>query len=470
MLLALINKVKEYISRENLIEKGDTVIVAVSGGPDSFSLLHMLKQISPQFNLKLVVAHLNHCLRNEAGIEEAAVNDIASSWSLPFESKTVDIRSLKKEKGISEEEAGRLARYNFLVEMAEKYGASKIALGHHLDDQAETVLLNVLRGTGVDGLAGILPRSKRGGFFLIRPLMCLRRSEIEEYCHENNLRPFTDSSNLETNYTRNKMRLELIPQLERGYNPRIREALSGLASLAAADRFYLQARAREKYLEIARLAQNKIIFRKKELVALPSALQSRVIHVALKKFLSPGQIGRQHIGQVLRLLETGITGRQATLPGGVLASLEYYNLVIYGPGYREKKPAVKELNLPGKVFLPGGAAIRASIIDADEINFQPSANRACLDYDSLPPGPLKVCPRWPGARFYPQGAGGSKKLKSFLIDQKVPREKRDTLPLVAAGNEIIWVTGVRIAEPYRVTGKTKRVLLLEYLVPRLPSK
>ncbi|MFO7952808.1 MAG: tRNA lysidine(34) synthetase TilS [Bacillota bacterium] len=466
-----IKKVKEFIDHQGLLKNGDTVIVAVSGGPDSFTLIHMLHRLSHELNLKLIVAHLNHCLREEAGIEEAEVKKAASNWSLPFESKRVEIKRLKKEKGISEEEAGRFARYGFLFDTAKKYNASKIALGHHLDDQAETVLLNVLRGTGVDGLAGILPKVKRGSCELIRPLLCLRRYEIERYCFENNLRPFTDKSNLETDYTRNKIRLELIPELEKRYNPRVREALFGLAEVAAADRSFLREQARRKYLEMAHPRGNSIFFKRDELILLPAALKNRILHLTLKKYLSPGKIGRQHVEQVRRLAEKGNTGDELILPGGVWACLDYYNLIIYSSAYRGiEKINETPLKVPGKVVLPGKRAIKADLVDLDALDRPPNRCRAWLDYDLLPSKSLKVSSRWPGARFHPQGAEGGKKIKDFFIDQKVPREKRESVPLIVAGSEIIWVAGQRIAHPYRVTGQTERVLILEYTVPRMSAK
>ncbi len=469
--MAQLKKVKEYISREGLLKKGDKVIVAVSGGPDSFALLHILHELSRELKLELIVAHLNHSLRKEAEVEEAEVGKIALSWSLVFESKTVDIKRLKKQKGISEEEAGRLARYEFLFDTANKYGASKIASGHHLDDQAETVLLNVLRGTGVDGLAGILPKSRRKGFTLIRPLLCLRRREIEQYCRENDLQPFTDSSNLETDYTRNKLRLELIPELEKRFNPRLRETLFGLAELAAADRHYLQRLTREKYLEIARPRRDSIAFRRNDLINLPPALKNRILHLTLKMYLSPGQIGRHHIHQLRGLIEKGSTGDELILPGGVWACLDYNNLTVYNPGYSGDLNITEiTLEVPGQAGLPGGRKIKAGVVDIDHLSRRPGKYRACLDYDLIPTKFLKICSRWPGARFYPQGSKGSKKIKDFFIDQKVPRQNRENVPLIVAGDDIIWVAGIRIAHPYRVTDRTKRVLVLEYTVPKLPSK
>lgn len=466
-----LGKVSSFIKKHRLFNKGDTVVVAVSGGPDSSCLLHLLCRLRDELCLKLIVAHLNHGLRPEAGHEALGVEKIAKSRSIPFEVKAVEIRSYRKELGLSEEEAGRRARYDFLFEVARKYGASRIALGHHLDDQAETVLLNLIRGTGVDGLAGMLPRRKRGRFQLVRPLLCLRRREIDTYCRENKLLTFTDSSNLETDYTRNRLRLELIPHLEQRYNPRISEALYNLASLAADDRRFLQAMARKKHLELSTFCRGKTVVKRPGLMALPAALKGRVLRHALKRFVSAKKISRLHIEQLLTLAEKGRTGSYLTLPGGAEAYCSYNNLVLNVRSGKPAKPfTAVTLKVPGKTYLPGGFAITARVADAHELPWPPHSCRAYLDYDEIPAGALKVRPRWRGARFYPQGSPGSKKLKDFLIDQKIAAERRDTLPLVTAGEMILWVVGVRIAHPYRVTGQTGKVLVLEYRVQKQAGK
>ncbi len=447
------------------------MVVAVSGGPDSLALLHLLKAISEDLELKLVVAHLNHCLRPEADFEEAGVKKIAASLSLPHETRAVDIRDLKKSRGISEEEAGRLARYNLLFDTARKYGASKIALGHQLDDQAETVLLNIMRGTGVDGLAGILPAYKRGAVRLIRPLLCLRRSEIEAYCSELNLSPFTDSSNLETDYTRNRLRLELIPWLEKEYNPRIREALYRLAALAFDDRRFLQALARKKYLELAGIGRQEIFFNRKELSSLPMALCGRILRIAHKRFSHVKELDRLHIERIIELVESDETTGRITLPGNTFIYMSQEK--IYMACSRRtaaELPPQTALQIPGKTFLPGGSLIEARLIDKKEVSWPPPRCRAYLDYDSLPSGELIVRPRWPGARFHPQGSAGKKKLKDFYIDHKIPQPRRDQVPLVTAGNAIVWVVGVRIGHPYRVTERTGPVLQLEYKRLRMPRQ
>lgn len=458
-------RVEAYISKYRLIKKNDTVIVAVSGGPDSLCLLHMLYKMREKYNLRLVVAHLNHCLRPEAKEEARGVEELAGSLADGFETKEVDIKAYKKAQHLSEEEAGRRARYDYFYDMAKKYNAAVVALGHHFDDQAETVLLNIIRGTGPDGLAGILPARSVGKVKLIRPLLSLRRSEIEEYCRSNDLKPFSDRSNLETGYTRNKLRLELIPYLEQHFNPRIRESLYGLSELARYDRYLLRFLSEKKFKELAMFCPGRTSLHLDRLLKLPQSIRGRVLKLALAKFIPGKKLTRLHVEQISNLLEQNKVNGRVSLPNDVEVFLARKMLIIKCDSkYQTESFDEMNLNIPGKVYLPGGKVITARIKDVNNLTWPPLPCQAYLDLDQLPGNSLKVQSRWAGARYHPQGSSGSKKLKDFLIDQKIPEWKRDFLPLITAENEILWVAGVRIAHPYRVTSATKKVLLLELKV------
>ncbi|MDW7738589.1 MAG: tRNA lysidine(34) synthetase TilS [Bacillota bacterium] len=461
-------KVYNFIRQYRLLKKGDTIVAAVSGGPDSLCLLHMLHELKDRFDLRIVVAHLNHYLRPEADSEADEVRRISACWSMPCEVKTVDIRKLKKELGVSEEVAGRKARYDFFYETANKYNANLVALGHHMDDLAETTLMNIIRGTGIDGLSAIMPKRRTGNILVVRPLLCLTRREIEVYCQINMLTPLTDSSNLETEYTRNKLRLQLIPQLEKEYNPRFREALYGLAILARDDRRYLNTQALKAYKKIVCAGPRESILLIKDLFNLAPSIRGRVLRLCLQKIGSSGQITRKHIRLLSGFAKEGNSGKQMTLPGSILVSVAHKNLVIRQVNEEYmKKIERKALKVPGKTVINGDTLIETRIIDRGNMKWPPPKNRAYLDYDTLPPGEIMITNRWNGARFHPQGAGGSKKLKKFLIDQKIPYYKRDFIPLLAINCEIIWVVGIRIAHPYRVTDQTRRILQLDYKVCRL---
>lgn len=466
-----LKRVEAFIKKHRLLKINDTVIVAVSGGPDSLCLLHILYRLRDKYNLKLVVAHLNHGLRPEALEEAQAVEELARDYTVCFEKKEVDIKAYKKENHLSEEEAGRRARYNFFHELAKKYKATVIALGHHYDDQVETVLFNIIRGTGPDGLAGILPARSEGMVKLIRPLLFIRRSEIEDYCRLHNLKPSIDRSNLETGYTRNKLRLELIPYLEEQFNPRICEALFGLSELARYDRQLLRFMAVKKYKQLATKSSEMLSLELDGLLKLPQSIRGRVLKLALAAYIPGKKLNRLHIERLNKILEQGNLNARLSLPHNVEALITGKSIILRSSSnLKVKKFNAISLNVPGKAYLPGGIVIAARVENVDNLTWPPLSCQAYLDFERLPVTTLKVQPRWPGARFHPHGASGSKKLKDFLIDQKVPEWRRDYLPLVTAGDEILWVAGVRIAHPYMVTAATKKVLLLELKALKRPKK
>lgn len=448
-----------------MLKTGDRVVLAVSGGPDSLCLLYLFLELAQDYGLKLVMAHLDHCLRPEGKTEAQGVLKLAESLKIPCETEAVDVGRLQKELGVGEEEAGRKARYDLLLKTAQKYQATKIATGHHRDDLAETVLLNIIRGSSVDGLAGIRPKRRWQGFYLIRPLLCLYRQEIEAACRAQGLKPYTDSSNLETTYKRNQLRLELIPHLEKHYNPKIRENLASLAELAARDRLLLQKMAKTQYKKLAKPGRQEgaLALKTSALKALPEALQGRVLYLCLAEFISPGLIERHHLEKLIDLTKKNQTGLKLSLPGRLWAETTYGELHFRRAEKKQdqlKAPLV--LPVPGEAYLPGGAVITAALKKRAELSWPPEPSQAYLDHCLLPAGPLGVRLRQTSDAFHPQGAPGRKKLKDFFIDQKVPRHRRDTTPLVTLGGEIIWVAGFRIADPYSIKTSTKEVLVLEY--------
>ncbi len=458
----LVEKVARYVEQHSLIQEGDRLLVAVSGGPDSLCMLHILRALAPRYRLTLVVAHLDHCIRPEAREEAEAVSALAAHWSLPFEGAAIDVPAFRKGRRFSASEASRVVRFQFLTKAAKKHGTRKIALGQQLDDQAETVLFNLLRGTGPGGLAGILPKRTFGPVELIRPLLCISRREIECYCRDQGLKPALDASNLKIDYTRNRIRLELIPYLEERYNHNLKPSLAQLASMIAADRAYLEAKTKEMFAQVTRREKDKLILDRDVFNSLHPSLRGRVAYRALLQFVPGRRIGRRQVEQIVDLAQKSGPSQELSLPGSARAFRSYGHLIL-----TTAKPAKKggfsdrPMHIPGCTQLPGGSFhVEASFINPGELNWPPLPQQAYLDYNSLP-SPLLLRSRWPGARFHPQGAPGAKKLKDFLIDHKVPRHRRDNHPLVTAGDKIIWVMGIRIGHPYRVTGNTSNVLVLE---------
>ena len=458
-------RVRATIEKFQMIREGDTVLVGVSGGPDSVALLHVLWTLREDLRAGLHVVHLNHLLRGEEARADALfVRELAEKLGLPCTVEDCDVRTLARRTGLSLQEAAREARFAFFERERERVGASKVALGHHADDQAETILFNFLRGSGVSGLAGIPP--VRGAY--IRPFFEVRRREIEEYCRVNSLAARLDRSNLKPVYTRNRIRLHLLPFLEKEYNPCLVDALTRLGNICREEDAYLDGVSREILEKVASCGEEgEIVFPVQSLLAQPISLQRRIFRLAWKKVTGQArELPFHHIERLLALLSK----RDAvlTLPWGVRAFKEGSLVKLSKNAEREKEipPYRYLLNIPGLTFLPEtGLKIKAEIMPAESApSFRNLTLReALLDYGLLR-RPLWVRRRKEGDVFSPLGQNGKVKLKKFFIDQKVPAEKRNSFPVVVTGEEeIVWVGGLRIADPWKVTEKTTECLYLHIM-------
>ncbi|NTV89271.1 MAG: tRNA lysidine(34) synthetase TilS, partial [Clostridiales bacterium] len=414
-----------------------------------------------------------------------------------------DIRLVAESNGISLEEAGRNIRYEQLEAYAGRLGAQRIALAHNRNDQAETVLMNIIRGTGIKGLSGI--DHVRGR--IIRPLLDINRSEIEEYCRQNGITPRTDSTNLKNDFTRNRIRLDLIPYMNNSFSTDMTENLCRLSSLARLDNGFMETAAEEAYLSclagetkeegnplfrINGQSRENIQFRKnvlrlkaEELLKLDPALVNRVIRIAAGKAAGTLKgIGMNHILEIVQLTASGRTGSRIELPGGLRAGFEYGILEIYKIDEKENqkqerlKGNGKTSNLyeqdtgaavvliPGSTYVPEFActivsAVAGEIVEVDKSNKMGYNSLVqFFDYDSLKMG-INIRHRQEGDLFKPYLSGGTKKLKEFFIDEKIPRDIRNRIPLVTCGKDVVWIIGYRISDKYKVTNKTEKVLRLE---------
>ncbi|WP_166510808.1 tRNA lysidine(34) synthetase TilS [Desulfallas thermosapovorans] len=461
--MPLLQPVAEQIDKYHMITPGETVVVGVSGGPDSMALLHILCRLRDTLKIKLVVAHLNHCFRGaEADADARFVEDTARRLQLPAFVEARDVPAYIEGRGISPQVAAREVRYNFLDEVAVKTGASRVVLGHHADDQAETILLHILRGTGAGGLKGMLP--VRDDFY-IRPLLAVRRRDIEEYCRRHNLPTRMDSSNMQAKYMRNRVRLELLPLLESKYNPNLVEALNRLGEICRDEDDYMEQQATEIFCRTRLLSGgNTLRLDMEGLTAVPRALLRRVIRRAWAEMCGDqAEISYRHIEQVLAIINGGGGFRQVNLPRGI-ACKKYYGVLEFtlDREYKEIPFYQYFLKVPGITFIPEvGISIGAEILTAGEAG-DPSGYgpwQVLLDYDLLTV-PLVVRRRLSGDRFCPLGLEGTVKLKKFFIDQKIPRHARDCIPLVVSGNDIVWVVGIRPGEKWKVTDHTVNYLRL----------
>ncbi|WP_027717444.1 tRNA lysidine(34) synthetase TilS [Desulfovirgula thermocuniculi] len=458
-------RVLAFVRRQGMIAPGDRVLVAVSGGPDSVALLHLLWRLRAELGISLAVAHLNHMIRGEEARADALfVQDLARSLGLAAFVEEFDVPAFREKTRLSLQEAAREARYQFLEALARREGTSRVALGHHADDQAETVLLNFLRGAGPAGLKGIPP--VRGIY--IRPLLCVRRKEIEAYCRQFSLPAREDPSNKKPVYTRNRLRLELIPHLEKEYNPRLVRSLVNLAELCREENAYLEEQAARLLQEALRAAGGgALALDARALRSAPRALARRVVRQAWRRLTgAPGELSFERVEAVMGLLEEGGEGRLVELPRRVGVRRLGGELRFAAAGEEEEGVPFYRypLAVPGATYIPEiDRTVVARLVPVGEApppkNLSP--REALLDYDLLPPGALEVRRRCEGDRFHPLGLPGATKLKKFLINQGVPRAERDRLPLVVCGGQILWVGGVRIAEPWKVTSRTQRCLFLQ---------
>lgn len=424
------------------------MLAGVSGGPDSISLLIIAARMRDELGSEITVAHFDHMMRSreEAAEDMAFVKSIADRLGVPVVAGSGDARACARLEKLSLEDAARRIRYRFFAEEARKAGAGVVLLGHTLDDQAETVLLHLLRGAGIEGLAGMRPRSAwplGEGPDAGRPLLAVRREETERYCRESGVEPRRDPTNDLPVATRNRVRAELLPVL-RGFNPRIGEALSRLAEAAAQDVAHLQAEANELWPRVARVEKDRVSFAREDIASLDAAIVARLIRRAVAQLSgSPADIESVHLEGVLSSL--GRKRIRISLPHGVTV-MSSPGSVAFVAGKPRRPPAIPEtrLDVPGSVRVAGWR-LSAEIVPAPRPPLRAAPFEAFLDAGRIR-GPLTVRSRRPGDRLRPLGLGGEKKVQDILVDARVPAEERDGVPVVADGQGIVWVAGHCIDE------------------------
>ena len=462
-------RVREFVLREGLLAEGEEILAAVSGGPDSVALVNLLDEL--KMDLRLTVVHLEHGLRGEASRRDALwVRKMASARGWSYLEGRKRVRALARKEKLSPEAAARRARYDFLRGCARRTGINKVALGHQSDDQAETVLMRILRGSGPEGLGGMRPRSERNGLVLVRPLLLLSREEIEAYLEARSLKFRRDRSNRDLRFTRNRIRHRLLPLLAREYNPRIREILSHLASLEADRDILVKAilPAESDFLSAGPGPAMEISLSR--LGGYPREIRGEIWKLILRK-AGLGEVSRFNFQGLEDLLE-GRSGRELLLPGGVVIRKEYRRLLIL-PASPEAKSYSYPLPVPGSLDLEeAGVRITVRFLKSPrgKVSFPPrsgkgdfppaSARREYLDADRVK-FPLTVRSRLPGDRYRPLGLKGRKKIKDILIDEKVPPRYREVIPLVADREKIIWPAVSPPAEECRISAKTRKVLEIE---------
>lgn len=454
-------KVREFIYKYDMIKFASHIILGISGGPDSIALLFIMQNLKAEFDLTLSVAHLNHSLRPEADEEEGLVKGLCQDLGLPFYASKVDVAKKAASEKKSIEEAGREVRYYFFNQLWAELQADLIATAHHKDDNAETVLLNLLRGTGIKGLRGIMPVSGH----LIRPLLGVSKSEIEDYLQGHNLPYFIDQSNFDPIYLRNKVRHELIPLLKAEYNPQIIESLNQLATIAGEENAELESQARTLFAQAKiRETPHTIVLSNTFLANLSVALRKRVLLYGLGTLTDASGWEALDIELILDLMTKDGSSKLIQLKKGVQVS-KVYDELVFSTLKKERISFDYLLYPPTTILLPTGKKYLFQLIRGEDFTAQRDKDYiAYIDYDKCQT-PLHLRSRKAGDIFYPYGLKGSKKIKDYFIDLKIPQHKRQEIPLLTSdADDIYAVLGYRISSLVSVDENSKNVLTIREII------
>lgn len=455
----LIRKFRANLTEYRMLSEGDIVVAAVSGGADSMVMLHLLDGLRKDLSIEVIVAHLNHNLRGrESSRDFEFVKAAAKRLGMRFAALTLRKGALKTGKA-SLQEAAREKRQKFLLSVAKKYGADKIALGHTADDQAETVLMRLIKGSSLSGLKGIAPR--RDAF--IRPLIEVTRAEVEEFAKKNGIQYVVDSSNLTAKYLRNDVRLRLLPYLKRRYNPNIIETLSRTAAVLREEDGFIG-------LEADKACSRAILSREEGVVTLSREVLSRLHKAVLARVLlktagtlaANPQIYGSHFNAFSDMVNGGDPSAALKLPGRLRVIREYGKVIVTTAKEDAKKPfPAVTLKAPGVTKINHGQFI-AEVIEAVPEHLEKNESVAYFD-EAVLKLTLLVRPFMPGDRLAPFGMKGHKKVKEIFIDRKIPLRERGAIPLVTSGKDVLWIAGVRRSGLFKAEKGGGRALRVEWV-------
>ncbi|MGZ9587110.1 tRNA lysidine(34) synthetase TilS [Paenibacillus marinisediminis] len=512
MWIENVERVKQQALQKGLWYNGDGMVIAVSGGPDSMLLMHVLHELSVRSSeekLRLVVAHVHHGFRGEESDREARIVEAeAAKLGIPFVMTRVDAPGYAEREGINPQAAARILRYHFLRETADRYGMTRIALAHHGDDQAETVLMHLIRGSGSAGLSGMSWSREQSGYIYVRPLLHMRKREILELCAYHGITYAEDSSNQKRDYTRNRIRMDILPLLEEE-NPRIIDAIGQTAEVLRSEQEWLEQQAVDyfhqhivswdnrmqqraepyTYIHKANLDMNwqhvsyKLRFLngcamdRNTFSKVHVALQRRLIKLILN-YLLPDSDQAAEYGTIERIRVQALAEEPTTWKADIGSGLQFrreYNQLLWVNSDQEHQLVhvdgsdvdsqfiISDPNSSGQAAFPGMiGTLSWRIVSVPELNRETQPNRfhAAFDADRLE-WPLVVRTRRPGDRMRLQGLKGSKKVQDMFVDYKIPPSLRDSIPLIEDGaGQLLWIAGLRRSDQSLVTNRTVRVLEL----------
>ncbi|MBT5874288.1 MAG: tRNA lysidine(34) synthetase TilS [Candidatus Latescibacteria bacterium] len=449
----------EALARHNMIRPGDHIVVAVSGGPDSVALLHLLHALRERLETKLTVAHLNHQLRSiESDKDAAFVQDLASSLDLACVVESADVPDYCERNGCSLETGAREVRYQYLERVVSDLEAQKIATGHTADDQAETILMRLVRGTGVDGLSGIRPVRDD---LVIRPLLDVRREDVMAYLESHDLSYRIDPSNSETYHLRNRIRQTLIPGLEKDFNPEIVRALGRLGDVVRFESAFMEEIVDRSYQEVVRyLRPDRLGVDAAAYLEAPIPVQRRLV----RRFLGvlgvhEAGFGYDHIEQFRHLATKQKSGQQLNLPNGLVAERRRDEIVV---GSKLFDPFDIVVSVPGTIAIASaGGSLHTEVVPVKRAPKTSDYTRVVFNADEIT-YPLHIRSRLQGDRFMPFGMKGTKSLKSLFNERRIPRMDRCRIPVIANKSGILWVVGLRRSRIAPIDPKTERVLVMSW--------
>lgn len=463
----LTSTVLNTIRRYSMFESGDSVVVAVSGGPDSVCMLRVLDELSDRLSIRLVVACLDHSTRGGGSQRDTAfVERLADSMGLECHVTKVDVDAVRA-PGVSFEVAARDLRYEFLQDVARGTHSAKVAVGHTANDQAETVLMRLVSGTGLRGLAGIRPVRPLDTAVLVRPLIDVKRSAIMTYLESNKVLFRVDETNFDPSYLRNKIRLELIPALEKGYNRNVVDAMSRAAKVLQEEEQYLSERARQTAAQVVQResACGLEISRLAYAAASPVLRRRLIMDLACKLSDTVPRLSLASIESADALCLAGRTGSSMSICDDVRLIVEHERVLFRKHCPDSSEPA---LDAVFSVPVPGRVAAASLAIEVQTVVFERTGTVQELVAQCGPTvqffdaekvrGALSIRTKLPGDRFYPLGLGGAKKLSDYFTDEKYPRDERRHTVLLLSGEEIMWVIGGAVDERFKLTDETHTIL------------
>lgn len=457
----IFEKVLSTINKHELIQKGDKIVVGLSGGPDSVCLLHILSRLKEELDLEIYAAHLNHQIRGiEAQKDAFYISKLCEEMGITFFIKSINVPEYCEKNGVSIEEGARKLRYEMFYEIKNNTRANKIAIGHNLNDQAETILMRMMRGTGLQGLKGI--EYIRDGV-IIRPILDIERNDIEEYCKQNKLNPRIDKTNLESIYTRNKIRLELIPYMKDNFNSNIIESIVRMGNSLRSDNDYIESEALIKFKEVSNIKSDSVEINLKPYINLHNSMKVRILRNSIKHILGDTNfIDQRHIDDIIELEDESKIDKVINLPRGIYVYRKKNSIIL-----TNKEIVIEEIefcyNIPSNGFIKVkeiGTIIETQVVSINKYK-RSKSDKSCnwFDFNKIKGG-IVVRNRRSGDKI--KLLGGSKKIKDLFIDIKIPKEDRCKVPVIADDQGILSVGNFRNSENYKIDEETKEVLKVSF--------